>query len=169
MNARLCRLAAALALATVAFAPLAQADEKQDLKTLRACLGEKSEDENACIDVVANPCVEEPDGSTTVGITECLSREEAAWDVLLNERYEAQVKSAKAMDAELKGNAATENATSVLKSLKTAQRAWIAYRDAECERRWANYQGGTIASNIAAACTRDMTANRAIDFAPDAG
>ena len=44
--------------------------------------------------------------------------------------------------------------------LKTAQTAWLKYRDANCEFVADQYKGGTIRPMIAAICLADVTDNR---------
>jgi uncharacterized protein YecT (DUF1311 family) len=45
--------------------------------------------------------------------------------------------------------------------LQTAQRAWIKYRDANCEAAAALYQGGSIQPSVRAECLRRNTRARA--------
>ncbi len=44
--------------------------------------------------------------------------------------------------------------------LKTAQRAWIAYRDANCKADFSLYEGGSIAPLIQFSCLEKMTTER---------
>ena len=44
--------------------------------------------------------------------------------------------------------------------LKTAQTAWLKYRDANCEFVADQYKGGTMRPMIAAICLADVTGNR---------
>lgn len=145
------------------------ADAAKDGEALRACLAGAANDERSCIGRIADPCQNEPDGSTTPGIAACLGREEAAWDGLLNERYAGAVEDAKETDRRLKGPDAAAGATPipVLDALRKAQRAWVAFRDAECERLYALNQEGTIRTIAAASCSRDLTAERAIALRAD--
>jgi uncharacterized protein YecT (DUF1311 family) len=46
------------------------------------------------------------------------------------------------------------------KELLAAQRAWIAYRDAECSFRRAQFEGGSIAPLIYATCLSELTRQR---------
>lgn len=48
--------------------------------------------------------------------------------------------------------------------LVKAQRAWIAYRDAECEMRSMGVAGGSIYPTIHAGCLTDLTEQRTADF-----
>jgi uncharacterized protein YecT (DUF1311 family) len=62
----------------------------------------------------------------------CWSREQVAWDQLLNERYAELLAEAKEQDAAPGGYLDRESHSSLVK----AQRAWIAFRDAELDRFW---------------------------------
>ena len=48
--------------------------------------------------------------------------------------------------------------------LLTAQRAWIAYRDAECRLMAKRYDAGTAYSEIFASCIGDMTEKRTLSL-----
>ena len=48
--------------------------------------------------------------------------------------------------------------------LKAAQKAWIAYREADCEAQTALYKGGSIAPLIKAACLTKATQDRTKDI-----
>ncbi|MEX6508048.1 lysozyme inhibitor LprI family protein [Jiella sp. M17.18] len=152
-------------LALFAHPALAADTAKGDLRTVKACLAKAGDDPASCIGVVANPCEETPDGQTTPGIDECLGREQAAWDVILNENYKASLADAKDLDKRLKDEQGTE--PSAAAALLKAQRAWLAYRDAECDRIFEINKEGTIRTNAASACQNDLTANRAIALRPD--
>jgi len=133
---------------------------KADIAAIQSCLDGAGDDPTSCIGAISNPCQEEPDGQTTLGIDACLGREQAAWDAILNRRYKAAMADAKDMDRRLQEESGTE--PGVADSLLKAQRAWIAFRDAECERQYELYKEGTIRTNIASACQNELTAERAI-------
>lgn len=101
----------------------------------------------------SNACQAEPGGGTTIGITECIQAETAAWDAVLNREYQAT------RDA-LSGTG--EAGIDAGQALLDAQRAWIAHRDAECALTYARWQGGTIRSVAAANCAMVFTAARAL-------
>jgi uncharacterized protein YecT (DUF1311 family) len=46
------------------------------------------------------------------------------------------------------------------KTLLTAQRAWLAYRDAACEAHASPYEGGSIQPLMRATCLSELTAQR---------
>jgi uncharacterized protein YecT (DUF1311 family) len=86
----------------------------------------------------------------TVQMMECLGKQRDAWDKELNKLYRAAL-----ADAHPEQRAA----------LRTAQRAWLKFRDANC-----NYYllgEGSIAKISAAQCQRDMTEHRARELTQD--
>ncbi|MEF2549103.1 lysozyme inhibitor LprI family protein [Aurantimonas sp. E1-2-R+4] len=137
-------------------------DAKADLATIRTCLSDQVDDPRSCIGTVANPCQGALGGASTIGIDTCLGRETAAWDTLLNKSYKIAVASAETMDKRLVSDGIYE--PGVAAALVKAQRAWIAYRDAECDRRYELFKEGTIRTNIASDCLLELTAQRAIEF-----
>ena len=136
-----------------------------DTATVKACLSKAGDDPQGCVGVVANPCQETPEGQGTQGIDACLDRELKAWDAILNERYRTAMAAAKEMDDRLKTEDGTE--PTVAAALLKAQRAWIAFRDAECDRRYEYFKEGTIRTNIFYGCVNGLTADRAIALDPD--
>lgn len=108
----------------------------------------------SCLGQAANLC-QVQGSSTTNGIVQCIQAETAAWDGLLNQVY-GEVREV--VDARPAG------AVNLPEALLTAQRAWIAYRDAECELAYGLWQDGTIRSIVHANCVMQMTARRAIEL-----
>ncbi|MEW7008537.1 MULTISPECIES: lysozyme inhibitor LprI family protein [unclassified Lentilitoribacter] len=88
--------------------------------------------------------------STTVGIKFCLSDQLNLADGELNRIYKA-LRS----DQDDEAN----------ELLKAAQRAWIAYRDAECARVADTARGGTLAGVLDLSCHVDMTKARTEELA----
>lgn len=154
-----------LALAALIVSPAVPAaaagSELVDAETIKACLDGAGPDPAGCIGEIADPCQDEPGGATTMGIDGCLLREHAAWDVILNETYRAAMSTAQQQDAIYEQSGVEPTAAD---SLREAQRAWVAFRDAECDRLYDLYKDGTVRSNVASACLLDLTARRAIDF-----
>lgn len=100
-----------------------------------------------CKGTVANPCMDRPEGQTTMGLIECHSREGQAWQALLD----AHLTRLRAED------------TSRAAQLAAAVAAWWgAWREAECAYRASEAEGGSLAGVIAAGCHSDITADRAI-------
>ncbi|WP_206513286.1 lysozyme inhibitor LprI family protein [Pelagibacterium montanilacus] len=143
-------LVALLALASAS--PLAAQDghiEAFDAGLLEACADEAGDADalSACVGVAADACQEAPGGATTMGIAACLMAESAVWDDRLNTAYGA-----------LRDGLADAPAD----SLRDAQRAWIAFRDADCAFQYALWGEGTMRQIAGASCVLDHTARRAI-------
>lgn len=100
-----------------------------------------------CIGAALGPCVETPEGMTTIGMAECLARETDWWDGLLNDHYRSLRET---LDAES------------FNALREAQRAWITYSERNCGFQHTYWRAGTIRSTFHANCRLDMTARRAI-------
>jgi uncharacterized protein YecT (DUF1311 family) len=81
----------------------------------------------SCIGIIAGPCMETPEGSSTSGMMACAGRELAVWDDRLNASYRKRL----APSADPAGNAAS--AAIEAKQLRKIQKAWIPWRDATCE------------------------------------
>ncbi len=158
----LCLLAAPAAAQTTGFAatvPTAVVDPA----SVKACLADGGGPEAGCIGAAAELCMERTEGGfSTAGMSECTGAETGVWDRLLNETYRslrADLDGADARDKPSGGQGIDRS-----DALRDAQRAWIAYRDAECRLRWAQFQDGTIRSTIAAGCHLDFTARRAFEL-----
>ena len=148
MKTSILMLAALLALTGPVLAQ-ENAPTDEDRALLEQCLAgeEEAPTPDACIGAASDACMAEPEGATTIGMTECSARETALWDERLNARY-----------AELEETLEPE----VFAALREAQRAWIAWRDAECSFARALWAPGTISTVVAANCLLDQTARRAI-------
>ncbi|WP_439122885.1 lysozyme inhibitor LprI family protein [Marivita sp.] len=112
-----------------------------------------------CLGQAAGQCQDMPGGSTTIGIAECIQAETAMWDVILNEEYKWTQMANETADEEGRSQVMDRS-----DALRDAQRAWIAFRDADCTARYAMWQDGTIRSIVGANCHLTMTAGRAIDL-----
>jgi len=132
-------------------------DPGPDAAILQACIADRDlpvAQRIACGTEIFGPCRDaanaaDPDAHWRVVFRHCLRREAAAWDRVLNDAYEALVPK-----AEGAGLAAR---------LRTAQRHWIAFRDAACG--WNDeVLFGNEAELKAPACLRNRTALRAIEL-----
>ena len=93
-------------------------------------------------------CLASPDGQSTLGMIDCAGAELKLQDARLNAAYRKTMAS---LNARQKAK------------LQTAQRAWVAFRDAEC----ASYEDedwGTISRINASACVLHMTVQRTVDL-----
>ncbi len=122
--------AVSVLLGALALPATAQDAASQDVAALRGCL--QAEGLNAvagCAGRLSETCQSSTaDGQTTLGIVNCAGRETAAWDVLLNEEYQATRAWAEEADA-VEAGSAPQFARSAEAWLE-AQRAWSAGRDA---------------------------------------
>ena len=135
------------------------------LPPVRACLqdaGGEAEAERGCIGVYADACISRPGGETTVGMSGCLLAEADAWDGLLNETWGQILPAARAMsEAE-----ARDGLPPVAREdmLRAAQRAWIAFRDADCAYDVAFWGQGSMRQIAGAQCMLERTGQRVIDL-----
>lgn len=104
----------------------------------------------SCIGYAARVC-SEADNHATVSVIECNRAELSAWDAILNRQYGVVRDQLGARDPALS------------EALLGAQRAWLAYRDAECGLRAARV-AGSYRNIILASCLLDETAERALEL-----
>jgi uncharacterized protein YecT (DUF1311 family) len=159
-----------LALILVLLGPVAWAEPQPQVAGLAhhmegvpACLDAAADTQaaQACIGRFAEGCMTaEADGQTTVGMMFCTLAEHDAWDDLLNREYRAAMAAAQAADV-AEAEHFPEHAV-MADALRKAQRAWIAFRDAECGFAHAQWGAGTMRQIAGASCHLDMTAQRTI-------
>ncbi len=105
-----------------------------------------------CLGSASDACqTSTPEGQTTIGIAACIGAETAAWDALLNREFRAT-------------RDAHAGSAGVADRLVAAQRAWIAFRDADCALAHARWADGSIRGVVAANCLMEMTARRALEL-----
>lgn len=115
----------------------------------------------SCIGDAASACMSgEADGETTVGMMFCQMGERDAWDVLLNAEYALARDFARALDAE-DAEFFPEYAIRA-EQLLAAQRAWIAFRDADCAMAYGLWGAGSMRQIAGASCQLQMTAERTL-------
>lgn len=108
-----------------------------------------------CIGTVADPCLKRPGAQSTADMVQCIGREAAVWDDILNETFRRLRDKLNDQQKE---------------KLRDMQRAWIESRDRTCAF-YEDYHQGTIARPMAAFCINRETARRALfllDFLNDA-
>ncbi len=124
-------------------------DEKPGPGGRLAAAAEKAGHEAAsCIGVAAAACVQKEGATTNAALIQCYGREAEAWDALLNRAYRAAL-------ARLEPDAAA--------GLKKSQRAWLAWRDADCALPALVFKG-TMAGPMQAFCVLDHTARQALSL-----
>lgn len=92
---------------------------------------------------------------TTVQISQCLQGILAEEDARLNVAYRGAMAVMKATDADLPANLKGAEA-----ALRSAQRAWLPFRDAGCAAAGFRYRGGTAESLAVAQCLIRQTQTR---------
>ena len=137
----------AVACAAIWLAGMAQADDTATIETCVQSESEANRDARTCKGRVSGPCMEKPEGQSTVGMVECLSTETKAWDDILNKEYSRLLPLLKTQAAE---------------DVRKAQRLWIEGRDADCRVPYYFYDGGSIVQTLGAECVLDHTADRTI-------
>lgn len=161
------KLLAGLAFGFLLAAPVAATEHEVSTygPLLDACYSGSSESIalDACIGLMATACMDEQEGGhSTLGMTSCLNAEAEVWDRFLNIEYRATRDWAKAADAD-EAEHFPEFAVRAEKLL-AAQRAWIAYRDAECALDYAEWGSGSMRNIAFADCMVHMTAKRTIEL-----
>ena len=130
---------------------MAQSDkpDPRNAAAVQNCLKaakDKPQGGEACIGVVADPCLESDDARSTADMVKCSSREHAVWDAMLNRAY---------------GRLRETLEPAQVTKLRDMQRAWIASRDKTCAFYW-DFHQGTMAVPMAAYCNLRETARRAL-------
>ncbi|MDF2231134.1 DUF1311 domain-containing protein [Albimonas sp. CAU 1670] len=149
-------------------APALAQDEAPSVAEMRAriegCLAPSlvRETDETCIGAASTVCMNRPEGQTTRGMSACLGAETEAWDAILNAMW-PRVKAA-AEQADAIESPQEMGLPSRAQALLDAQRAWIAFRDAECLHAYAMGGSGTIRTLYGASCQLEQTAGRVLDF-----
>ncbi len=110
-----------------------------DWLTGRSCVGKSS---GTCMKA-------SPDGMSTAGMLDCIGAEHSVWDDRLNQAYRAALSAGEPTAAD---------------ALRSAQRAWIAWRDAECAYHGADLGGGSASGLAYNGCIMRLTGERALEL-----
>jgi uncharacterized protein YecT (DUF1311 family) len=128
---------------------MAEAPTPKDIQAVQTCLtakGEHPSDREACIDVVAKPCIGNEGARAPSEIIACFDREQLVWNQLLND---AVGKLNDAFDEEQRTK------------LRDMQRSWQDTRERTCAFYF-NYFRGSMANPMMANCSNRETARRAL-------
>lgn len=101
-------------------------------------------------------CYEDADQQT---MNQCAEEEWQDADTALNKAYASAMDIMKGLDADL-----PEEEQGAAKSLKTAQRAWIAFRDAACDAEGYAMHGGSAEPLLVYGCRARLTRARTEDL-----
>lgn len=102
---------------------------------------------------------EEPDcdsPTTQADMNACAAIEYEAADKDLNAAYQQVRKKMSAWD-----KAADDDSKGAVDALVAAQRAWVSFRDANCEAAGFQARGGTMEPMLVSSCLADMSTKRA--------
>jgi uncharacterized protein YecT (DUF1311 family) len=139
----------AMLFGVLAFAVPAAADDAGKIKACLTTEHDAGRSGRDCIGSVSDPCLQSPGNESTTSMVQCVDRETQIWDDLLNADYQRLLGS-------LEGKAA--------ESVRQAERAWIAARDADCKVPYDIYEGGTMARLDGANCVLEHTATRVLQL-----
>lgn len=105
------------------------------------------EDAEDPIDLAFSQCMDKPEAQSTQGMVECIGTAYEAWDKALNEAYRTLVQKLDPAAAE---------------KLKSAQRQWLAFRDAESEflTSFEVAEGGTMMRLVTNEAMVDLVKSR---------
>ncbi|MEM1313491.1 MAG: lysozyme inhibitor LprI family protein [Pseudomonadota bacterium] len=154
------RPASALRAAALAGSALLAVPASADpLEALAACIdaAQRAEDMRACIGAASNACIE-AGGASSRNVIGCFEEEADAWDARLNEGWERLKTRTRAAD---EASPPEDPEDRLWETLLAAQRAWLAFRDAECASAIAG-MGGTGRSESESQCRLRMTAERVV-------
>ena len=105
----------------------------------------------ACANDVTVDCA---NASSTLEINHCAKLELDEAERELNQAYQKLVKQLSQPDTE------TDNYTELRQSLKDAQRAWIKFRELDCDTQFLLYGSGTIRTVAYLGCMRERAEQR---------
>lgn len=92
----------------------------------------------------------------------CASRDYQAADKELNAVYKTTMTKMRKTDAEL--GEIEPNFVGAVDALKKAQRAWIDYRDGQCELAGFEARGGSMEPMLVSGCLADLTKKRTAEL-----
>ena len=151
MNVYTTMLAAIVAMTAAPFAMAAEPGDPDpgDAVALRQCVAGKSAGKaqhEGCFKLIVKRCFDAVGNDYDSTVRDCHRREEAAWDIILNEQYRAL------------GDRLGE----VEKTrLRDRQRAWIRSKEKKCNAIYEKFQG-TMAYPLMAQCFNRETSQRAL-------
>lgn len=96
---------------------------------------------------------------TQMELTYCAEQDFDAADKVLNRQYQAARKATKRWDADAEADQKGAD-----DALVRAQRAWVAYRDAQCESFGYQAHGGSMEPQLIYECQADLTRKRTAEL-----
>lgn len=123
----------------------------------------RADDLETCKDLLLADCVNsQPQGETTMGMSQCLQAAAAYWDEWLNREYDVTMARMRESDDYHRANSPQYAVGE--ERLRTAQRAWIAFRDADCQSRLSVYAEGSLGRIVYPGCLSERTFERVQDL-----
>lgn len=116
--------------------------------------------ETACIGLPLPKCPGME--GTTSDMVACNAMEYDYWDERLNLAYEDLLKAVRKEDEERVDDGPYP--VVLADSVQQAQRAWLAFRQYQCEYEYNLFRGGTMGRITGSSCMRVLTAKRAIEL-----
>ncbi|MDO9415013.1 lysozyme inhibitor LprI family protein [Pararhizobium sp.] len=104
------------------------------------------------------PPVDCENAQTQFDMNYCANEEYLAADKALNAAYKTVMGHMEATDKDLA--AVSPTYAGAVEALKKAQRAWIAYRDGQCELSGFSARGGSMEPMLVSGCLADLTKKR---------
>jgi len=108
------------------------------------------------------PEVDCDNAETQMEMNICADRDYADADGELNAAYKKAMAAAQKMDVEYKDMG--EQYVGAVDALKRAQRAWIGYRDGQCELAGFEARGGSLEPLLVSGCLADLTRKRTAEL-----
>jgi uncharacterized protein YecT (DUF1311 family) len=105
------------------------------------------------------PDVDCGNATTQLAMNICAGRDFEKADAELNAQYKTTRDLLRQRDA-----AGTPETRGAEEALVKAQRAWVAYRDAECSSRGFQARGGSMEPLVLSACRTDLTQKRTAEL-----
>ncbi len=108
------------------------------------------------------PDVDCDNATTQMELNICAGRDYQEADDELNAVYKKAVAAAETMDRELKD--IDEQLVGALDALRRGQRAWIGYRDGQCDLAGFEARGGSMEPMLVSGCLADLTRKRTAEL-----
>jgi uncharacterized protein YecT (DUF1311 family) len=110
----------------------------------------------ACVGLARTQCIEAAETPNTIAQSECAAWELDYWKTSLNQSYDEFHAALTADDAE--GPSRSQAA-----AFEAAQKAWLAWREAECTFAASRMRGGSGAGPAEISCELYLTGQRAVE------
>jgi uncharacterized protein YecT (DUF1311 family) len=106
----------------------------------------------------SEPEVDCENAMAQIELNVCADREYVQADTELNAAYKQALAAVRSMDEEVKDLG--EQYVGAADALKRAQRAWIGYRDGQCELEGFSARGGSMEPMLVSGCLASLTRKR---------